>query len=610
MLRAAAAEPESPVVTASLADAAAKRSRNSRFIVLAVVLATMAAYFLPFLVLGNNCYITIHDTLDGEFVNAYLLVASGKAFTGASTIDNLMNGLPREALPSGLNVTVLLFYLFPPAWAYIVHFMLVHTIAFCGMFLLLRKYIFSDENDYLLAGAVSLCFFLVPYYSIYGLSVAGQPLLAYAFFNIRNGERRWTNYLIVVLFPLWSDLALIAPFAVTILGLVLAYDWVRTRQFNARFFISIVLFAVAYLALQYELIFSILGSNTVASHRTVWNRWTDYHLRSNLKATVEMLLATQYHSGSYWTVPIILATAAALVLSIAKKRRSGSLITFSAGIVLICLEYGFYDWIVRIFGPVLHGLRTFNAGRFYFLLPMLWLILFALDLKVIKQVRWGRPILWALIAVQLVGILKFNTEYRNNVKLLAGRHTDEPSFKRFFAADLFSQIDQYIGKPKSSYRVVSIGLFPSVPLFNGFYTLDAYLSSYPLAYKREFRKIDAKELDKDAALRQYFDGWGNRCYLFSSELGVNEMCDRTSHHVLHNLELDTAQLRAMGGQYVISAVDIEDSARLGLKLEHEFTTPDSFWDIYLYSVNAPGTGQAVDVTELHRAAQNPVAGPR
>jgi hypothetical protein len=579
------------VLASSSADS---RGMKRRWIVFAVVVATMVAYFLPFLLLGNNSFITIHDTLDGEFVNAYLLVATGKALTfkGGATIDNIMNGLPRAELPSGLNVNVLLFYIFSPAWAYIVNFILVHIIAFCGMFLLLRKYIFTDENDYLLAGAVSLCFFLVPFYTIYGISVAGQPLLAYAFFNIRNREHHWVNYLIILFFPFWSDLALIAPFAVSVLLLIFVIDWARTRRLNMHFLVSIVLFAVTYLAIQYQLIVSILGSTALASHRTAWNRWTDLNLRSNLSRAAEMLLMTQYHSGSYYTLPIILAACAALVLLLTRKRRPGVLDLMAIGIVLICLEYGFYDWLVRWFGHILPGLRTFNAGRFYFLLPMLWLLLFASCLRELKRPRWGKPVVWCLIAVQLFLILKSNTEYKNNVRLLAGKPVYEPSFKRFFAADLFAEIDKFIAKPKSEYRVVSIGIFPSVALFNGFYTLDGYLSSYPLSYKNKFRKIDAMELDKNPKLEKYFDEWGNRCYVFSSELEFDEMCDRKSHYVVHNLQLDMDQLRAMGGRYIISAAYIENSAQLGLKLEKEFSSPNSFWDLYLYSVNSPGPDHA------------------
>ena len=83
-----------------------------------------------------------------------------------------------------------------------------------------------------------------------------------------------------------------------------------------------------------------------------------------------------------------------------------------------------------------------------------------------------------------------------------------PSFKQFYATDQFNEIDQYIGAPKSSYRVASIGLHPAIAQYNGFYTLDTYNNFYPLEYKHQFRKIIAAELDKNAHLRQYFDDMG------------------------------------------------------------------------------------------------------
>lgn len=562
---------------------------NRRVIVLVAALATMLAYFVPFLLLGNNSYITIHDNLDGEFVDKYLLVATGKAliFDGSEPIENIMNGLPRAALPSGLNVSVLLFYIFPPVWAYIVNYILVHVIAFCGMFLLLRMHFLTEDDDYLTADAISICFFLVPFYTTHGLSVGGQPLLAYAFLNIRGGQSNWKDYLIILLFPLWSNIALIAPFAVTALVLLFAIDWVRSHRINKRFLISILLFASSYIVLQYQLVNSVLGSSTWVSHRATWNRWTDFDVSSNIKRALEMLFTTQYHSGSFSTLPIIIATGGAFVLLIAKKRRAGLLTVLVAGIALICLEYGFYDWLVRWFGWLVPALQTFNASRYYFLLPLLWMLLFAVSLKEVRRVRWGIAFAWCLIVIQVFAVLKFNTEYKNNVKLLVGRRVYEPTFSQFFAKDLFSEIDKFIGKPKETYRVVSIGMHPSVAQFNGFYTLDGYLSSYPLSYKLQFRRITWKELDKDATLREYFDGWGNRCYVFSSELGLNFLCAGENHYILHNLQLDTGQLRAMGCEYVISAAEIENSTQHGLRLQRQFSSPGSFWHIYLYYVLPP-----------------------
>ena len=83
------------------------------------------------------------------------------------------------------------------------------------------------------------------------------------------------------------------------------------------------------------------------------------------------------------------------------------------------------------------------------------------------------------------------------------------------------EIAKAIGREKSDYRIVSVGMNPAVSLFNGFYTVDGYSTDYPLEYKHEFREIIKDELAKDEGVRGYFDDWGNRCYIFSAELPVS-----------------------------------------------------------------------------------------
>jgi hypothetical protein len=171
-------------------------------------------------------------------------------------------------------------------------------------------------------------------------------------------------------------------------------------------------------------------------------------------------------------------------------------------------------------------------------------------------------------------------------------------------------MDRFIRRPKSSYRVVTIGMHPSVAQFNGFYTLDGYLTNYSLSYKHQFRRIITTEFTKRVELRDYFDGWGNRCYVFSSELGLNSLCAGQNHYVLHNLQIDTAQLRAMGCEYVISAAYIENSAENGLRLEKDFFSPDSFWHIYLYYVLPPQPAPTEFSELLHNRPFDEVVKPR
>ena len=149
--------------------------------------------------------------------------------------------------------------------------------------------------------------------------------------------------------------------------------------------------------------------------------------------------------------------------------------------------------------------------------------------------------------------------------------------------DLFKQVEGYIGKPKSEYRVVSIGLDPAVSLYNGFYTLDGYNTGYPLKYKKAFRKIIASELEKNEKLRSYFDDWGGRCYIFVNELEHgNWHYTKDKKTVIRALDLNTNAFSELGGEYIFSAVEIKNYKENHLNFEKVFENEKSPWRIYLY----------------------------
>lgn len=93
------------------------------------------------------------------------------------------------------------------------------------------------------------------------------------------------------------------------------------------------------------------------------------------------------------------------------------------------------------------------------------------------------------------------------------------SWESWFAEDLMQEIDDAIGRDKSTYRVAHLGISPAPSLMHGFYTVDGYSNNYPLEYKHRFREVIAAELEKNEEVRVYFDLWGNRCYLFNNITG-------------------------------------------------------------------------------------------
>jgi hypothetical protein len=228
----------------------------------------------------------------------------------------------------------------------------------------------------------------------------------------------------------------------------------------------------------------------------------------------------------------------------------------------------------------------FYWARFFFFLPLLWILLLAVLLRRVITYKWERSILPNLIVLAVLSIMSlniayFNDELRKNLSLLAGfNHT--PTYCGFFDPPLFEKINKYIGKQQSDYRIVSVGLDPSVATYNGFYCLDSYLSLYLLSYKHQFRKLIAGELEKNPRIKAYYDDWGNRCYVFSSEL-ENVTCSKYANAKIYNLAFNTAEFRDMGGEYVFSAAEIVNCEMINLKLLDIFE--GRYWKIYLYQTD-------------------------
>jgi hypothetical protein len=223
-------------------------------------------------------------------------------------------------------------------------------------------------------------------------------------------------------------------------------------------------------------------------------------------------------------------------------------------------------------------LNTFNFARFHFLRPMIIYLMFAAGSYILwrKGKGWKNFVQLCLIAQLVVVFLSNNEIYYRKV--------GAPSFKQFYAVKQFSDIANHITKPQSSYRVASIGLHPAIAQYNGFYTLDSYNNFYPLTYKHQFRKIIEQELDKSPKLKEYFDQWGGRCYIFVAELGKNYAFKKTSKVKIHHLQLNTTEFKNMGGQYIFSAVPIINAKENGLQFEKAFDQKDSAWRVYLYKV--------------------------
>ena len=567
----------------------------------AICLLLFFLYLLPFLILRQNAHFPINDNLD--WITGWIMLAnSAQALSLEGQIPQVMNGVPRSSMPSGFNVITWLYMIFPPFQAYLINFIIVHSVAFLGAYLFLNllaeKANFKDRS--FIIWGTALCFALLPFYTVYGLSIAGQPLLAYAFLNIYYDKKLLKSFLIIIGFTFYSSLPLVGVFIIVAMALIAFLDFWQKKILRKNFIFAIFTLAASYCIAEIWLVYSVLFPDGIVSSRTEIDRIAIGQNRDFigvLKLIARNFVFGQYHAVSLHYYILIAAVPMGVLAGIfTRDSLLKKLLLFLSIAFFISVIYGF-----RYFTPFMElsaqsdFLNAFQIQRFHWFHPFLWCLIFALSLAIISRLKIiGKFLAIALLSLQVAFLFANNIEYNLLLKekeIISQDSQIMPNawiyenitYKEFFSERLFQKVDAYIGRPKEDYRVLSIGIYPAITQYNGFYTLDGRLNIYPLEYKHEFRKIIEKELDKNPFWRNYFDNWGITCYILPAELQYLQV-RKTYLLTLKNLELNSAQIKNLGGEYIFSAAEIENYQQTGLTFLTRITDDESPWEIFLYKV--------------------------
>ncbi|UOQ92974.1 DUF6044 family protein [Halobacillus shinanisalinarum] len=544
----------------------------------------IVAYLMPYYILGEDTHIRVHDNLDSNIVWYKILAESGQIFAPpGTTLPYAVNGLPRSALSSSLDLMVWLYVWFEPFTAYTINQTIMRFVGFFGMYGLLR-FLFQTRDGVkklqLIAVGVSVGFALLPFWPSGALSIAGLPLALLAFLNIRKFGRRTSKlyWLIIVLLPFHSSLILSFVFFLALMGLVWIVDWFRTKRVNMSFLGALFLMGSIYLIKNYTVIISMFFSGGFTSHREEFDLGHN-SLAGTIRLFNKNFIFAHTHDMSLHQQVILPAVILAVFIAIYKRIKPNRLAVAMTMNFLLSLWYAFWYWEgFRVLKDESMILNTFNFSRIHFLHPLFWYMAFAFALVIVwKNLKLGKPIVIVLMVVQIGIVFGLNEEKKYS-------EIGTPTFEEFYSQDLFNNIKKYIGKAPSNYQVVSVAMHPTIAQYNGMHTLDTYNTTYPLSYKHKFRKIIAPELEKNQNLESYFDTWGGRLYMYVGELGKDYVFSKNSDEVIEQLDINTEQLQQMGGDYVLSALPIENHESIGLEFEKAFQHASSPWKIHLYKV--------------------------
>lgn len=551
--------------------------------VLSISITLLLVCFLPIIILGENSYILIHDNLDSEFIYLHLLKLSGNlsVFHDTSNLPQVFNGLDLSLFHSEFSFVRVLFYIFPSFWAYVINSFLVRLIGLIGMCYLITDYSKNLNKSKGLIILISLSFALLPIFSLYGISIAGQPILLWSFLNLKSKKSLYVSFLIIFLFPFYAHFAMTAPFLLIVLFLYGSFHILKKKKISINYFLGIGILFISFILANYLTLENFVFGNIV-SHRSEWS-FNIPSLKTTLNTFIETLTHGQYHSSVIFGLPVLLLSIYLIIKRDTQWRAIGAILV---SIFIISFFHSIYKYISVPLEDSVHFFTSFQFNRFTFLIPILFYLLLILCLSKFTTKNY---LLIAVTILFCLGNISSNEELTYNVaKLILPKTKTKniPTFASFYAKDIFADIKKYINLPQEEYRIVSLGFHPSAAQFNGFYTLDSYQNNYPLSYKKKFRKVIEGELNKSPALKKYFDDWGSKCYLFSSELKEScyLKCKKDSNISINELNINTGILKEMDCSYVMSAVPILNASAINLELDQTFENDNSSLKIYLYKL--------------------------
>ena len=549
-------------------------------------------FFLPYFVLGDGCIFEINDQLDESIMN-YMLPAR-HLWDGSTIYPEMLNGVNASGMQPSAVLFLPLYRLISARTAFLTQYIICFLAAFSGMYLLVKE--ITDSS--ILAMIAGGCFCVLPLYPVYGLSEFGIPLILYGALCLWKQKNVIWGLLITVVFGLTSHLVYTGYVVLGFWVIALVYALAKKKK-NQWFPIGFAVLFAIYVLVNRALIREILfGTGSYISHReemvssatpffeTFWNVFQN----------------SAQHAPSlhkYLILPIVLF----LILGAFCKKGETDRILYKAAVinflflVAIALFYAFchltavVDWKNNATG----FLHYFQMHRVYWLYPAAWYLEFAWAAAVLwrtkvphtdARMQAGKLAVILICLLPTLQLLKVNSGMYLNVNQINNGSdvTGYISWESWFAEDLMQEIDDAIGRDKSTYRVAHLGISPAPSLMHGFYTVDGYSNNYPLEYKHRFREVIAAELEKNEEVRVYFDLWGNRCYLFNNITGNYMQLKKGNTLVYEGLEFDMDALRELGCEYLFSGAEIGDAERMGLELVGYYETDGSYWGIWVYCI--------------------------
>lgn len=530
----------------------------------------MFVYFLP-LFFPNSAKYLIHDNLDSNVVWYKNMAESGKMFSSSNTLlDISMQGIPRGCYPSEWNFYRILFLIFTPQTAYALNYILMHLIAFIGMRMLLKKHITIDKEPVIYNG-VALIYSVLPFWPSGEWTVAGLPLLTYSLLNIFKHKQSYLDWVIIVVFPLFSSLIFGNLFSFPLLFLIFVGGiFFKKWTLSLRPFIAFGLLLIFSLLVDYRLI-DMTTSGFVSNRIAESVSTNDLNLKGVIGTGVLGFFFGHYHFHSLHTLIALFAIIASAYFFIKKMNKEFRIVlSVLAAVyltVFVIVLFGNTD-LTKIFGQ---GYQRINL-RLWAVLPIVWYVIFAWLLLKINIANIFKNML--LVAQFLIVFLLlyprdyYGARFTENIfanTYLYSDNDEQDRWNDYYNVEILKPVKDLVGND----LVATINVLPEKLQYNNIKTLEAYFPFYPLQKWKLIQSIDIEERENDNKSNK--GAFTNRNFLYASKENIsNQLIPRWNYNLL----------KKYGVQYVVS----ERALKLN---ENSVLTPIFTEDskIFIYRIN-------------------------
>ncbi|SFQ08619.1 hypothetical protein SAMN04487928_11813 [Butyrivibrio proteoclasticus] len=566
-----------------------------------------------YVLIGENSYIAVQDNLD-LFLAQFAMLKNEGIFFSHGVSAPFLGGVSRDVLPSEFSLYTVIFMIFPPFAAYVVGYILKVIIAVVSCRLLFLDMTVNDKDNahvQNLATLVGLLYGILNLFPAFAIPFASVPLIVFLLRKAyKNGLNRRLFGLILLIFcyPFISYFSYLGFFILGYLFVAIIWLWIKDRKLSISLVIALMALGLGYVAFEYRLFSMMLFSDAETIRETMVQTYLPFN--EIIGESFDIFVNGMMHVDDLhrlFVMPLCLVYLVLLNVRYVVKKNVKDIFTDYYNlcfliIVFNCLVYGLYysKAVEHVIETLLPPLTGFQYNRTIFFNPFLWCaMLFILVYRLYKwlSIRQNKvkaliilPYMLIIVAalVVLFAPTKYNDLY-HTAKLTVrdkvyGHDNDALNYREFYSTELFDEIKSDLKYEKGEY-CVAYGMHPAILEYNGIYTLDGYLGFYPQSYKEAFREVIAPALERMEPTRLYYDEWGARCYLYSgTDLSI-VMATKSMAEVTDNdIYINAAALKKLGCKYIISRIDISNTADVGIRLIGSYSNVSSPYTIYVYTI--------------------------